>query len=751
MRRSPFGPSLARGCTWCAGLGLTLLLSLPAPAQTAVPDTAPLARYIPRDDLGVYAEFDGVDAHTDAWKKTAAYRMLNETPLGLMLEDVGTQFVDQTLAKFPDRRLTGAEVVSLVKLALHSGFAFGANGKKESDAPASVVLVLRGAARKEVRTPVSKTLLSFAGKAGKPKLATKGERSIAVMPTDTRAEGWAWWAEKDDVVVVLDKPETADVVIEVLDGKRPSATEQPTRAALANADNGFVPVGLAFVDLAYVSAPNGASDKVKEQLAGVQRVDYRWGFQDNALMTVWRLVAPAPRQGALALFDGPKFDLKSIPPMPDSVEGFTTFSLDPAKTLDQLVALSKAASPEAGDKVDEAVTTLKSKYKIDLRKDVLAQLGPKMTFFVTPGKLTAAASTGSEKAEPAAGGVPNPVTMMLAAVPIPKFAFVIEVKNGTAFGKKLDELMIAANKMLRESAKPAAAGGGEGAAAPAERKRGGSAAAAVPKFDVMAGKAKAYAFVLPPEMGKLPAGVRPTIRVGEKFVAIGVNPAAAGQALEAKETWKPTGDYVAALESVPADLVFLTVSDPRGTMPQELASLPRTIQSAFNLGMQGAAAGATPGAPAGSSAPGVSGPGSSSYPGAVPGGSSSSSSSLSSSSSSSPPPGYPQQPGAPGSGSGAAGGGAMVIKVDPSRMPSADALKAFLFPGYTALSVNDQEIRLVTREAFPNIASGGGMTSSPATSMLLGPALQKAREAAMKQAAQAKGSTTPSAPGEKPK
>ena len=31
----------------------------------------------------------GLDAHADAWQKTAAYKLLNDTKLGALLEDLG--------------------------------------------------------------------------------------------------------------------------------------------------------------------------------------------------------------------------------------------------------------------------------------------------------------------------------------------------------------------------------------------------------------------------------------------------------------------------------------------------------------------------------------------------------------------------------------------------------------------------------------------------------------------------------------
>src|SRR5262245_55296023 len=40
-----------------------------------------VARFVPKDQLVAYLEFSGLDAHAAAWKKTAAYRVLTETPL----------------------------------------------------------------------------------------------------------------------------------------------------------------------------------------------------------------------------------------------------------------------------------------------------------------------------------------------------------------------------------------------------------------------------------------------------------------------------------------------------------------------------------------------------------------------------------------------------------------------------------------------------------------------------------------------
>ena len=72
---------------------------------------------------------------------------------------------------------------------------------------------------------------------------------------------------------------------------------------------------------------------VKLGFDGLKRIDLRWGFQDNALMSVVRVVAPSPRRGALALLDQPTFGIGSLPPLPSNLTGFTVLSADLGQDL----------------------------------------------------------------------------------------------------------------------------------------------------------------------------------------------------------------------------------------------------------------------------------------------------------------------------------------------------------------------------------------------------------------------------------
>ncbi len=85
----------------------------------------PLAQYIPAEGLAALVEHAGFDAHPEAWKGTALYRMLNATSLGAMLEDILSQVADQGFRAAHGAPLTGKELVALLSHLLNQGFAVG--------------------------------------------------------------------------------------------------------------------------------------------------------------------------------------------------------------------------------------------------------------------------------------------------------------------------------------------------------------------------------------------------------------------------------------------------------------------------------------------------------------------------------------------------------------------------------------------------------------------------------------------------
>lgn len=335
-----------------------------AAATPASPDAiVPLGRFFPKDNLAFYFEFAGLNAHADSWKKTAACKMLMDTPLGGMLEEVASQLLDKGLSLAPDRKFTGAEIVTLVKHAAQSGFAMGLQVNPKETEPTDVLritFVLRGGASKPVRPITSRVMGLMMGTQVKPKIEFREGRSLVFVPAISGAanRGWSWWAEKNDLVMSSSFPKGVEATLAVLDGKNSSAVEHPIVQELSKPDGTFQPVCKAFIDtVSCMGTPAKMSEffqKLNEK--GIHRLDVRWGFDDDALMTVARLKAPAPRQVPASIFDQPTFDTKSLIPLPEGVDSFLELSMNPATFLKAITELPSAEGLKTQfDELTEAV------------------------------------------------------------------------------------------------------------------------------------------------------------------------------------------------------------------------------------------------------------------------------------------------------------------------------------------------------------------------------------------------------------
>lgn len=716
-----------------------------------------MPRFVPRDNLIFYVDFDGLDAHAEAWRKTAAYRMLNQTPLGVMLEEVAAQLLVKPLDSVPNRKLTGAELVTLVKLMARKGWVLALNANQKGANPFVGTLVLRGAAAKdkEIKSITSRLIGTLMGPEPKPRIERKAGRVLVVVPRGSSANaGWVWWPEKDDLVIGFMQPSNSDAIIAALDGKAPSAADHAILKELARPEGSFVPLMTAILDPTV--APAGPKTKMTEffdqlkSTIGLSRLDYRWGFDDDALMSVSRLVAPAPRKPALAIFDQPPLDTKNLIPMPEGVESFVMISLSPAKALE---AISRIGSPgEVKAKIDELMEKVRSQSRIDFDKDLLSNLGPQITIYLAPGR--SAATTDEAPQTPAGLAGLDPMAMLsFLQGALPKATLVAELHDPVAFGKALDSIMLTVNKELKAQAMEKAAedgaadeagqgpsqargpgrglGGAEGPGGRPARKRSLKDTPA-PEFRLMPGTVKTYMLIVPTDspLKISPPGVRPTIRMEGNHIAFSSSSEAARAALETvkKKGWKPGPDVEQALSHLPPGPIFLAVGDPRETVPSLLASLPGTLQAQINSVIT-LSAGGSPGARPGGIGPVQPGAGPGFGPGAVAPGASGSGESGAGRFFSKPGmsgrsglPGASGAPGAPAPNTSAAAGVSqdtmIQLKVDAAKLPKAEELKALMFPGTLAVVVDETSIRLVSRESFPNVVSGLGMGAAFASEFI---------------------------------
>ncbi len=119
-----------------------------------------LSRYVPREDLIFYLEFDGLDARSAAWRGSAAYKLLNDTKLGALLEDVAAQGIDLSQQSVPDeQRVKAGDIIGQLKRLARDGFVVAVSGTGPNNSRA--VAVLRKGDRPDI-----KRLLAAAASAG---------------------------------------------------------------------------------------------------------------------------------------------------------------------------------------------------------------------------------------------------------------------------------------------------------------------------------------------------------------------------------------------------------------------------------------------------------------------------------------------------------------------------------------------------------------------------------------------------------
>jgi hypothetical protein len=92
--------------------GVIVVVSL-ATKSTAFAQQRSPHRYIPRKGLVAYLEYDGLQQHSEAWKKTSASKLLTDTPAGSIVSEVARQALDELLKMNAGAKLTGADLLAL--------------------------------------------------------------------------------------------------------------------------------------------------------------------------------------------------------------------------------------------------------------------------------------------------------------------------------------------------------------------------------------------------------------------------------------------------------------------------------------------------------------------------------------------------------------------------------------------------------------------------------------------------------------
>jgi hypothetical protein len=683
------------------------------PTPLAPPSFEPLARYVPAEGSILHVQFDGLLSRKDAWTATAAYKIFAQTGFGPSLEGELTQLLRQLTAGRPGLKLEASEMVTMARYVADHGFVYAAVRSSEGGEAKDTygILVLRNAARKDVRGMFARFLGTSHGDSAVKLVAAPGNRSVVqVVPkNDQVVRGGAWWVEKDDLVMLLlgtkttPFDETLKRVTSVIDGSVPNATTNRAIIELLKPVDGFQPIGILSADLS-ILPPTPGGGRVVDYIQGI---DARWGFQDDALLSITRLKTASPRKGLLTLLDQPTFGRETLPPIPDGTTTFAVLSTTPDKVIDQIMAFAKQFNPNAGQTIETIEADLKAD-RIKLREDILRRVGPRIGVYLTPTASKPEPAPAAPGAPPAAESAP-----LASLFKVPKVTLVADVNDSTALARTLDQLMIYVNKRLRdypvgEPAPPPGANFGGDAA----KKK---AAPPVMSFrTVLVNNSKSFSLSIPPGTlpGPLAALIRPAIRLGPKTLVISSSADTARQAADLKPDAqiKAEGDLATPLSRLPGNLLFLAMLDPRPILPQALVA----SASIFNAGIA---------------------------VGRLPEGSTASTLIKSPAGLLSVVMGNTPNPSSPGAAPVAAGSKpAFLVRADSTKVVDADAIRQLLFPQTYAVSVDAQQTTITTREAYPSLLS-------PSNFALLGALTGKRMAAEEKAAADAALAATPAVPG----
>jgi hypothetical protein len=100
-----------------------LFVGLLIPTTATAADARPSPhRHIPAKNLVAYFEFDGLDAHADAWNRTATHAALVKTKAGAMISELAKQAAEWLLKDWPP--FTGADLIAVHEHLIRHGFEF---------------------------------------------------------------------------------------------------------------------------------------------------------------------------------------------------------------------------------------------------------------------------------------------------------------------------------------------------------------------------------------------------------------------------------------------------------------------------------------------------------------------------------------------------------------------------------------------------------------------------------------------------
>jgi hypothetical protein len=349
----------------------------------------------------VYLRWDGIDAHQEAYARTALGKVLQgETGTFLtkvfeqVQEGLGTLLtVEQLLGGANPEELRkmeadAAEAGKLLRLIGKHGFILAIELQSVEPPRGQVTLILPGVGPKPA--PLFGVLRLAAG-LSKQKINTQKINGRSVSSLMLPPLTLAWWAEGDDAVLRLGLGPVQAVVQE----PKAQLVDQPLFKRVQSFDR-FPTGARGFVDIAgLVKHARGRGkevDKLLDDLGinSLKSIVLYSGFDGDSERGLVEVDIPGPRKGIFRLLQGKQFQLADVPPIPPDVVSWSMSNFNLAQGYDAAVEIARQVTrivePDSVKEIDAALQRVNATLGIDLRKDLLGSLGDRYMEYNSPSE-----------------------------------------------------------------------------------------------------------------------------------------------------------------------------------------------------------------------------------------------------------------------------------------------------------------------------------------------------------------------------
>ena len=351
----------------------------------------------------VYLRWDGVDAHRDAYAKTAMGQMLAgdtgkfiTSVIGLLQDNLGALVTVEQLLKgsSPSRLMKlqtdAAQAPKLIDQLTKHGFILAGDVRKLDPIEAQVRSSSRTPAPNRGRSSVC-WVCRRACQEVKPRMKKSMASPCGVG--SSRASMSSSWAAGKHMILTVGTDAPADCV------KRSTAKDARLSSnplyQRVHGFNKYETGGRAFLDVeSLVKEAKSRGDDVGKLLddlglEGVKNVVLYSGFDADAERGLIEAELTGPRKGIVKMLDGKPFTLADAPPLPQDVTSWSMTRFEPTTLYDVALLTAenilKLVSPEDLPKVKELAKQADELLDVEVRDELLASLGDRFAMYTSPG------------------------------------------------------------------------------------------------------------------------------------------------------------------------------------------------------------------------------------------------------------------------------------------------------------------------------------------------------------------------------